>query len=128
MTEFTTDQLRLAFVHHTGQKIIAADRELLREELVELRRLVPREDMVAAGFVESESGHFTPLFEEAVQQSFTQLGLRLRADEKLELLREFVLLGGADGEIHPDEATVIGKAWEVLGEDPASLGAALERL
>jgi uncharacterized tellurite resistance protein B-like protein len=128
VTDFTTEQLRLAFAHHTGQKIIAADRALLPEEMNALRHLVPRAEMVEAGLVDQAGGHFTPLFEEAVQVSFTQLGLRLSPDDKLELLRIFVLLGGADGEVHPNEAAVISKAWEVLGEEAESLPDALERL
>ncbi len=128
MTDFTTDQLRLAFTHHTGQKIIAADRELQSSEMTALRSLVPREAMVAAGLVDHATGGFTPLFEAAVQAAFTQLGLRLDRAAKLDLLRVFVTVSGSDGEMHPNEAEVIGKAWQVLGEDPETLDAALAQL
>ena len=128
MTDFTTEQLRLAFAHHTAQKIIAADRELLPEEMQALRRLVPREGMVAAGLVDQASGRFSAAFEPAVQAAFTQLGLRLDAAQKLELLRIFVLVGGSDGHVDPSEAEIIQKAWEVLGEDPETLNDALGRL
>lgn len=128
MIDFTTDQLRLAFTHHTAQKIIAADRELQPTEMTALRSLVPRDAMVDAGLVDQSTGAFTDIFEPAVHASFTQLGLRLDRAAKLDLLRIFVTLSGADGEMHPNEAEIIGKAWEVLGEAADTLDAALAEL
>lgn len=127
MSEFTKEQLTLAFGHHIAQKVIGSDGALDPRELALLHDVYPRSRMEAAGFV-SADGRFTDRFEEAARMAMTALPGLLDGDEKRRLIHDWYMLAMADKTYARSEDVVLHRAGEVLGLDTEAIDALLSEL
>lgn len=109
MSDFTIAELRLAFGYHFARLVLESDRTITLSENDFLQRHFAREDMGAAGFMDS-AGAFTLRHTEALRKASVTLPEELSVEERLSLIE--VLLGAslADSTFDTDEGSILEQA------------------
>jgi len=114
LSDFSTDELKLAFGYHMARLILETDAVITHDEKDFLERLWPRSAVEAAGFLASDGG-VTPKLTEAMRMAVDELPYRLSTDGKFELLRSLMSAVMADGVFESEEGGVFLQAAKLLG-------------
>ena len=126
-SEFSVDELKLAFAYHVVQLIVGADQVVSQAEAVYVTCHFPAEILRSSGYVDDD-GLLTPRFSAARDAALADLPDLLDMAAKRALVSMFVGAAVVDDQLDHGESQIFVAAASLLGLSTDELDAHLDTL